>query len=197
MSKFLIMILFFHSSKILRLDLITNVHSDVKMLRLSLNCTILNSIGNIQIENLFCVLGYPNLSKLIDIIDPLFTETTTKDFLDQLKTSNYCVESTKSGNYMANQYNLDLNTSKYVIISDTNDHEQINNEFYSYKFQNIRLEHNEKVSLPIFNMQLPYKDICHCQINRNKPIDEEEKKEMNNNDHINTSKVLSNQHFLN
>ena len=78
------------------------------MLRLSLNCTILNSIGDIQIENLSCIVGHPNLSNVIDIVDPIFTPTTTKQFLDQLKTPKYCSGSTKTEKYIANQYNLDF-----------------------------------------------------------------------------------------
>lgn len=165
------------------------------MLRLSLNCTILNSIGDIQIKTLFCVVGHPDLSKIIDIVDPLFTTTTTEEFLNQLKTSKYCAESTKTEKYIANQYNLDLNTSKYVIVSDTNDHEKINNDFHFYKFQNIRLKQNEKFSLPIFSMELPYKDIYHCQIDPNKLTDEEKKKEMDYNNYTNTSEVSSIHHF--
>ena len=61
-----------------------------------------------------------------------------------------------------------------MIISDTNDHEKIANDFYYfYKFQNIRLEQNEKFSLPIYSMEVPYRDIYHCRIDHNKPTDEE------------------------
>ena len=39
-----------------------------------------------------------------------------------------------------------------------------NDDFHLYKFHDIMLEQNEKLSLPVFDIELPYKDIYHCKI---------------------------------
>lgn len=148
----------------------------MKILRLSMKCVVINDLEDIQIENFSCIVGHPNLSKMINVIDPLLTTTTAKQFLKQLKSVENSSTSITTQKYVGNRFNVHMDTSNYELLSsDDDDHNQGNNtndDFYLYKFQKIRLEQNEKISLPIFDMQVPYKDVYHCQIDPRKQFND-------------------------
>ena len=175
-----------------RLDLITNIHSNVKILRLSSKCIMLNEIEDIEIENLFCIAGQPNLSKMTNFTDPLFTKMTTKEFLQQLKFFEDSSTSRTTHKYFSNRFNVQMNTNNSVLLSPNDDDDNkgnINEDFYLYKFQQIRLEQNEKISLPIFDMQIPYRDVYHCQIDPKKLVDDEKKSQIDTTNYTITAEV--------
>ncbi|CAF1405098.1 unnamed protein product, partial [Rotaria sp. Silwood1] len=157
------------------LNLMAPSESSVKNLRLSMKCVMMNDIEDVNIKGLFCIVGHPNLSKYIDVIDPIFNTQSAKEFLDQLarcdlpSSSSWLSPSYQNAN---TRFNPRMNTSNYVVVP-TDDEDVIinhdaNDDFHLYKFHDVLLEQNEKLSLPIFDIEIPYKDIYHCKINPNK-----------------------------
>jgi hypothetical protein len=137
---------------------------------------MLNDIEDIEINNLSCIVGHPNLSTYTKIIDPIFSKKSAVEFLDELNRcdSSFSSSSFQSHQYTSNRFNLQMNTSKYAMVSSDDD---TNDDFYLYKFQHVLLEKNERLSLPIFDMQVPYKDVYHCKIDpENQPNDEKKSK---------------------
>lgn len=85
-----------------------------------------------------------------------------------------------------------MNTNNSVLLSPNDDDDNkgnINEDFYLYKFQQIRLEQNEKISLPIFDMQIPYRDVYHCQIDPKKLVDDEKKSQIDTTNYTITAEV--------
>ncbi|CAF1618875.1 unnamed protein product, partial [Didymodactylos carnosus] len=136
---------------------------------------ILNDIENLQIEQLSCLVGYSNITKFSHLTDPLIGQQTVDTFIHQLKP-----------NYSARQHVLESNSNKISNRSqmlvkaeqqdggDDNNH----NDLFLYNFKNILLMKNERLVLPIFNLELQYKDVYQCQI---KPYQEQQLSRNNNN----------------
>ncbi|CAF1347834.1 unnamed protein product [Didymodactylos carnosus] len=67
-----------------------------------------------------------------------------------------------SGNTMSSQQTDD--------DENENAGQNTNDDFLLYKFQHVLLEKKEKILLPIFDIQVPYKDIYHCKIDPTKQL---------------------------
>jgi hypothetical protein len=166
------------------------------MLRLSLKCVILNDIEDIKVENLSCIVGHPNLSTYTHITDSVFSTKSTKEFLDELNgsgsSSSYSSHS-KNHQYTSNRFNLQMNSPRDVMKSsddeDDDRKQDTNDDFHLYKFQHVLLEKDERLSLPIFDMQVPYKDVYHCEIDPENQSNEKKKSKSDCNEYVITAEV--------
>ena len=167
------------------MDLITPSGSDGKMLRVSSKCVLFNDIEDLEVENLSCIVGHPNLSKHIDIIDPMLNAKSAKEFLREIEAvESPSLSYSNKQNYGSTRFNVRANQSKFDddiepfdnLEEDKDTKDESNDDFDLYQFRNVRLEQNERISLPIFDMHVPYKDVYHCKINPKERANESEKR---------------------
>jgi hypothetical protein len=145
----------------------------VKKLRLSSKAVILNDIENMNVDNLFCIVGFPNLSKFASVIDPIISGDNVKTFLDQLKQCeatatgrglNYNNANIMSNSIMTQQmYMPPISPSNNSGPDDTQQDANVD-DLHLYEFKNILLQKKERLMLPIFDIEIPYKDVYHCKI---------------------------------
>ncbi|CAF3344794.1 unnamed protein product [Rotaria sp. Silwood2] len=153
------------------LVLLSSEDSSIKRLRLSSKAVILNDIENMNVDNLFCIVGFPNISKFASVIDPIISGEDVKAFLDRLKQCE--IESSRSHYY--NNANVTSNSVMMqpmvmpISSRDNNgpsDSQQDANvdDLHLYEFKNVLLQKKERLMLPIFDIEIPYKDVYHCKI---------------------------------
>ncbi|CAF0849044.1 unnamed protein product [Didymodactylos carnosus] len=163
------------------INLITSSDISVKLLRLSSKCVVLNDIENIQIDQLSCIVGHPNMSKFVSVIDPLMGTQTVQQFLDQLSGCETGVVG-RGGNY-ASQITSNSIMTQQAHYPTRNPQSQRSNgdnqeamdgadvvtvdDLHLYEFKNILLQEKERILLPIFDIEVPYKDVYHCKIDQN------------------------------
>lgn len=154
------------------LTLMTTKRSNIKMLRLSLKCVIINDVEDIQTDNLACIVGHPNLSKYIHITDPLFGDTTTEEFLKKIANCEYRSSTSidqisSSRHYNTNPTILNSITAASASNKDDDDEENnANNDFHLYQFRNISLKKKEKLLVPVFDIEIPYREFYRCKIDQ-------------------------------
>ncbi|CAF0872030.1 unnamed protein product, partial [Didymodactylos carnosus] len=163
------------------INLITSSDNSVKLLRLSSKCVVLNDIENIQIDQLSCIVGHPNMSKFVSVIDPLMGTQTVQQFLDQLSGCETSVVS-RAVNYASQITSNSIMTQQAYFppripkpqrsISDNEDATDgadvvAVDDLHLYEFKNILLQEKERILLPIFDIEVPYKDVYHCKIDPN------------------------------
>jgi len=153
------------------LVLLSSNDPSVKKLRLSSKAVILNDIENMNVDNLFCIVGFPNISKFASVIDPIISGDNVKTFLDQLTQceANGTGVHYNNANIMSN---LIMTQQMYMppILPSNNsgpdDTQQDANvdDLHLYEFKNVLLQKKERLMLPIFDIEIPYKDVYHCKI---------------------------------
>jgi hypothetical protein len=130
----------------------------------------MNDIEDIHVKNLFCIVGHPNLSKYVNVIDPLFNENTLKEFLAEIAR---CDKPLASWEVQPSRHRLNnrQNISDYEMPpsdgGDANASDNANDDFHLYEFRDILLDQKEKLSLPVLDIEVPYKDFYHCTIDPN------------------------------
>ncbi|CAF1322405.1 unnamed protein product [Rotaria sordida] len=153
------------------LVLLSSEDPSIKRLCLSSKAVILNDIENMNVDNLFCIVGFSNVSKFASVIDPIISGEDVKAFLDGLKQCE--VESTRS-----RYYNPASFTSNSIMMQQTvsamPSHENNDpsdsqpdtgvDDLHLYEFKNVLLQKKERLMLPIFDIEIPYKDVYHCKI---------------------------------
>ncbi len=153
--------------------LLSSKDPSVKKLRLSSKAVILNDIEHINAENLFCIVGFPNISKFASVIDPIISGANVQEFLDQLKRC----EAGSSGSHYYNNQSVMLNsimTQQQMVMPmsssdnygpDNTQQDTNTDDLHLYEFKNVLLQKKERLMLPIFDIEIAYKDVYHCKIN--------------------------------
>ncbi|CAF0887173.1 unnamed protein product [Adineta ricciae] len=158
------------------LVLLSSNDPTVKRLRFSSKAVVLNDIENMNVDNLFCIVGFPNTSKFASVNDPILDTANVATFLQQLQQC----ESTRSrhsgrlhANYscMSNSMMTQQVMGGFPGSSDSGPDETTEDtnvdDLHLYEFKNVLLEKQERLVLPIFDVELPYKDVYHCKIESN------------------------------
>jgi hypothetical protein len=151
------------------LTILSSNDSSIKRLRLLSKAVILNDIENMNIDHLFCIVGFPNISKFASIVDPMISGDNVKAFLDQL---GQCEANTgrsrhpnshMSNSIMTQQMVMPMSAPSNSGLDDTQQDANVD-DLHLYEFQNISLHKKERLTLPIFDIEIPYKDVYHCKI---------------------------------
>lgn len=151
--------------------LLTSNDPTVKKLRLSAKAVILNDIENMTVDNLYCIVGFPNVSKFASVIDPIISGADVRTFLNELKQS----ETGTSRGYPNNNPSVFSNSimtqqiqqiAPYTMNYAPDDTQNDTNvdDLHLYEFKNISLNKKERLMLPMFDVEIPYKDVYHCKI---------------------------------
>jgi hypothetical protein len=124
-----------------------------------------------NVENLFCIVGFPNVSKFASVIDPIISGADVQTFLNQLNQ-------TGPGSHRHHQYNANVMSNSVmtqqmmVPMSAPDNHgpdpaqpDTNTDDLHLYEFKNVLLQKKERLMLPIFDIEIPYKDVYHCKIN--------------------------------
>ncbi|CAF0766370.1 unnamed protein product [Rotaria sp. Silwood1] len=153
------------------LVLLSSEDPSIKRLRLSSKAVILNDIENMNVDNLFCIVGFPNVSKFASVVDPIISGEDVKAFLDRLKQCE--VESSRSHHYgnanimsnsvMMQQTVMPISSTGNNGPSDSQQDSGVD-DLHLYEFKNVLLQKKERLMLPIFDIEIPYKDVYHCKI---------------------------------
>jgi hypothetical protein len=145
-----------------------------KRLRLSSKAVLLNDIENMQVTSLYCIVGFPNISKFASVTDPILTRNDVNEFLNQLRSCEmYGDQSSGHGHpsVMSNsiitqampvQRMLPSNSSSNNSQDDDDDDSK--GDLHLYRFGDVLLKKKERLILPIFDVELPYRDVYHCRI---------------------------------
>ena len=155
------------------LTLLPSKDPSEKRLRLSSKAVILNDIENMTVDNLFCIVGFPNISKFASVIDPMVSREDVKAFLEHLKQSEVTGRGHRHPNYANVMSNSIMTQQMAMPMSSFNNDgpdddppEETNvDDLHLYDFKNIFLQKKERLMLPIFEIEIPYKDVYHCKIN--------------------------------
>ncbi len=153
--------------------LLSSKDPSVKQLRLSSKAVILNDIENMNVDNLFCIVGFPNVSKFASVVDPIISGADVKTFLDQLNQSESGGgrryphnASIMSNSVMTQQMVQPMYSSNNYGPDDTQSQQDTNtDDLHLYEFKNVLLQKKERLMLPIFDIEIPFKDVYHCKIN--------------------------------
>ncbi|CAF0987235.1 unnamed protein product [Adineta steineri] len=159
------------------LVLLNSNDPSIKRLRLSSKAVILNDIENMTVDNLFCIVGFPNISKFASVIDPIISGDDVKTFLNSLQQS----EATSGTGQSHSMLNSVMSQPTYtpqmaqllfapqmptnISIPDDTLQDVNVDDLHLYEFKNILLQKKERLMLPIFDIEIPYKDVYHCKIN--------------------------------
>ena len=153
---------------IFSLTLLPSEGPSAKRLRLSSKAVILNDIENMHVDNLFCIVGFPNISKFASVTDPIIGGTDVQTFLNQLKAaeaSNQAAAfgggSVASNSMMTQQVMLRAPTVAPMdaLMSDASQVDADTSDLHLYEFKNVLLEKKERLIVPIFDIELPYRDV--------------------------------------
>jgi hypothetical protein len=173
------------------LVLLSSKDPSIKRLRLSAKAVILNDIENLNVENLFCIVGFPNISKFASIIDPIISGNNVQEFLINLQQCetghprlplniySHINQSIVSNSVMTQQCLPDptsmsnpvmikptpISTSLGSNVPDNTQQDDHADDLHLYGFKNILLQKKERLMLPIFDFETAYKDVYHCKIN--------------------------------
>jgi hypothetical protein len=149
----------------------------IKKLHLSSKAVILNDIENMNVKNLFCIVGFPNISKFASVIDPIISGENVQQFLDHLKQcevqnvrSRYYNNSSIMSNsimtqQMVTQQQMIMPPSFDNNVPDDTQQDTNVDDLHLYEFKNVLLKKKERLMLPIFDIEIDYKDVYHCKIN--------------------------------
>ncbi|CAF2995281.1 unnamed protein product, partial [Rotaria sp. Silwood2] len=135
----------------------------------------MNDIEDGYVENLFCIVGHPNISKYIDVTDPVFNDKSAKEFLNEIAQCERSSLSSTNKYTSSRIYHSEHISDSGMTSSDDGDTNESNNasdDFHLYRFHNVLLEQKEKVLLSVFDIEVPYKDLYQCKINGTKRSDE-------------------------
>lgn len=148
----------------------------VKKLHLSSKAVILNDTENLNVENLYCIVGFPNVSKFASVIDPMISGNTVREFLDQLTSAE---NARSSGSYGVTHQSVLSNSimtqqclptagfnQMHNLTTDENQQDTNVDDLHVYEFRDIVLEKKGRLMLPIFDVELDYKDVYNCKINK-------------------------------
>jgi hypothetical protein len=158
------------------LVLLSSKDPSIKKLRLSSKAVILNDIENLNVDNLFCIVGFPNISKFASVIDPIISGNNVKEFLDHLQQC----EAGYAGPHFRNPLGIMSNSvmtqqmcqSQQMLqppsfdnnVPDNTQQDDHVDDLHLYEFKNILLQKKERLMLPIFDIETSYKDVYHCKI---------------------------------
>ncbi|UJR35070.1 hypothetical protein I4U23_027846 [Adineta vaga] len=159
------------------LVLLNSNDPSIKRLRFISKAVILNDIENMTVENLFCVVGFPNTSKFASVSDPALSTADVSTFLQQLtqcesvSVFNRRGRGGQNGSCMSNSIMTQQAYSVAPISIDSGPDETSEDpnvdDLHLYEFKNVLLEKKERLILPIFDIEIPYKDVYHCKIDSN------------------------------
>ena len=130
----------------------------------------MNDIETLNVDELFCIVGFPNVSKFGDVVDPIMSGESVKNFLDRLKQTDF---QSRSGRHHSRDITSNAIMTQQMMpsISSINNstpddsHSDGNvDDLHLYEFKNVFLEKKERLVLPIFDVEVPYKDVYHCKI---------------------------------
>jgi hypothetical protein len=148
--------------------LLSSGNSKEKRLRLSSKAVILNDIENMHVDQLFCIVGFPNISKFASITDPIVSGDDVQQFLQKL---NQCEHSSAGNSF--NQQSVMSNSMMMQQVAQAPSHHSIPDlpqsdtdadDLHLYEFKDVLLQKKERLMLPIFDLEVSYKDIYHCRI---------------------------------
>jgi hypothetical protein len=153
------------------LILLASNDPSVKRLRLASKAVILNDIENMTVENLFCVVGFPNTTKFASADDPTLSTANVSTFLHQLKQceaaagrgDRYNAVSSMSNSIMTQQMMPQMANVAVSRPDETSEDSNVD-DLHLYEFKNIVLQRQERLTLPIFDVEIPYKDVYHCKV---------------------------------
>lgn len=128
-----------------------------------------------HVDNLFCIVGFPNISKFASVTDPIVGGSDVQTFLNQLKGAEasanavaYGAASAMSNSIMTQQM---MPSASFAVaapmdasMSDASQVDADSDDLHLYEFKNVLLEKKERLIVPIFDIELPYKDVYHCEI---------------------------------
>ena len=150
--------------------LLSSGSSKEKRLRLSSKAVILNDIENMHVDHLFCIVGFPNISKFASITDPIVSGDNVQEFLQKLNQcenssggSGFGQQSVMSNSIMTQQMAMPM-APPHLGIPDLPQSDTDADDLHLYEFKDVLLQKKERLMLPIFDLELPYKDIYHCRI---------------------------------
>ncbi|CAF4416511.1 unnamed protein product [Rotaria socialis] len=153
------------------LILLSSQDPSLKRLRLSSKAVILNDIENMNVDNLFCIVGFPNVSKFASVTDPIISGDDVKTFLERLQQCE--IESARPNyNSFANVASNSVRMQQMVMpmssstsqVPDDSQQDTHVDDLHLYEFKNILLQKKERLMLPIFDIEIPYRDVYHCKI---------------------------------
>lgn len=154
------------------LILLSSSDPSTRRLRLSSKAVILNDIENLTVDKLYCIVGFPNISKFASVIDPMLSGKGVREFLDHLQrcesgptpsyNRSYRAQSLMSNSVMQQQIIAPLSFDN-DLPTDTFQDTQID-DLHLYEFEKISLQKRERLMLPIFDIETTYKDVYHCKI---------------------------------
>ena len=157
-----------------------------KKLRLTSKAVILNDIENMRVGHLFCIVGFQHTNKFVSITDPLVSTDSVERFLGKWKQSEnsptidsfnqlpynvpppplaaYSAEPMGGFGGLASFASLgSVGSANYPVPalpqSDTDA-----DDLHLYEFKDVLLQKKERLMLPIFDLELPYRDVYHCHI---------------------------------
>ena len=154
------------------LILSSSTESSTKTLRLLSKAVILNDTENMQVENLSCIVGFPNVSQFASIVDPMISDEDVRVFLDHLaqceadygRSMHSHPSSIMSNSVMTQQI---MSPSAFSSAPPNHDHiaqDSKTEDLHLYEFKNVLLTKKERLMLPIFDIDIPYKDVYNCKI---------------------------------
>ena len=124
-----------------------------------------------QVENLSCIVGFPNVSKFASIVDPIVSDDDVKAFLDRLTQCEAGYEGlihSRPASFMSNSMmTQQIMAPGGFSNAPTQDHtanDTKTEDLHLYEFKNVLLQKKERLMLPIFDIDIPYKDVYNCKI---------------------------------
>ncbi|CAF2075839.1 unnamed protein product [Rotaria magnacalcarata] len=153
------------------LILLSSQDPSIKRLRLSSKAVILNDIENMNVDNLFCIVGFPNVSKFVSVTDPIISGDDVQTFLQRLQQcetesaqpSYHNRASVMSNSVKMQQMVMPMSSSTSQVPDDSQQDTHVD-DLHLYEFKNILLRKKERLMLPIFDIEIPYRDVYHCKI---------------------------------
>lgn len=131
---------------------------------------------NFQFEDVFCIVGYPNLSQYTSITEPLFSDQKVKDLINEIQkydnNSSYASYSLTNKYNSTRTYQSNLATEFSTVKadndggddSDDDETQSGTKDFHLYRFADIPLKCNEKALLSVFEIEIPYREVYQCKI---------------------------------
>jgi len=117
-----------------------------KVAKLMMKSVIINDAEDINAEELVCAAGLP-VMKYGHVFDPLISRNDVHKFISELHSHHIST---------VNQEERSISRGQTSRSS--------NSDFIYYKFKNVTINKNNRISLPVLESDINYTDVYHCHI---------------------------------
>jgi len=119
-----------------------------------MNSIVMNDAEDLTIDELVCVAGVPAM-KYSDIIDPLISKQEIPNVLKAIHNPKYT--------YFSSGATVD--TSNLALVKkEEKEGTASMDDLHFYKFRQVSLKKNDRIVLPVFDSQVPFTDVYHCEV---------------------------------